>query len=206
MIQFWHKAIMWFTRAVYTVCLMFTHVFCDRLTLWMPSSLTHTLRKSLLKALLSVKAKKRMVLSCRRWAISSRIRHASSVTHSLLSPDSDETYTHTNTIDRMFRNSSKPKCVRVWRQDSLRHLFDDILQVVRLQNDGFQHAGFTGHQSLIQCGRVTSQRVSQITGGPPFLQDVFKIISLLQHWMPWLDENTLTFIIFLSMFCSGMWW
>lgn len=62
------------------------------LTLWMPSSLTQTCWKRVLKALLRAKAKKRTVLIWSRWAISSRMTEASSWMMSGASPDSCDTW------------------------------------------------------------------------------------------------------------------
>lgn len=61
------------------------------LTLWRPSSLIQMLRNKVLKTLERVKAKKRTVLSCKRWAISSKMAAASPVTSSDVTPFSLET-------------------------------------------------------------------------------------------------------------------
>lgn len=66
------------TRYVSSFCLFAS--LPRTLTLWTPSSLTQTLLNSALKTLLRVKAKKRTVLSCRRWAISSKMAAASAWT------------------------------------------------------------------------------------------------------------------------------
>lgn len=61
------------------------------LTLWMPSSLTQTLLNMVLKTLQSARAKKRTVLSCILWAISSKMTPASSWSSSEALPVSWET-------------------------------------------------------------------------------------------------------------------
>lgn len=61
------------------------------LTLWMPSSLTQTLLNRVLKTLQSARAKKRTVLSCILWAISSKMAPASSWSSSGALPVSWET-------------------------------------------------------------------------------------------------------------------
>lgn len=61
------------------------------LTLWMPSSLTQTLLNMVLKTLQSARAKKRTVLSCILWAISSKMAPASSWSSSEALPVSWET-------------------------------------------------------------------------------------------------------------------
>lgn len=61
------------------------------LTLWRPSSLMQTLLNRVLKTLQSAKAKKRTVLSCILWAISSKMAPASSWSSSAALPVSWET-------------------------------------------------------------------------------------------------------------------
>lgn len=79
---------------IYTISVWQVWLCSCVLTLWMPSSLTQMLLNKVLKILLSTKAKKRMVLSCREWAISSKMAVASSRTSSAVLPISCETYTN----------------------------------------------------------------------------------------------------------------
>lgn len=61
------------------------------------------------------------------------------------------------------------------------YLADDVSQGLGLQNQVFQHAGFTRHQVPIHGRRVALEGVSQITGAPPLLQDVLEIIPFLRE-------------------------
>lgn len=157
----------------------------------MPSSLTQMLLNKVLKILLSVKAKKRTVLSCRRWAISSKMADASSWTSSVALPVSLETFTVQNEIlqhtvhakrisDRYHQNTVR---------QTLTYLIDDVVNMIRLKHHALQHAGFTGSHSSVKNRSVTSESISQVTGVPPLLQHVLKVISFLQHWVSMLFKG-----------------
>lgn len=83
---------------VFDRCLRVRRLF---LTLWIPSSLTQTLLNRDLKTLLSARAKKRTVLSCSLWAISSKMAPASSCTSSAAFPVSWDTYTIMSLINQV---------------------------------------------------------------------------------------------------------
>lgn len=55
------------------------------------------------------------------------------------------------------------------------------MQLIRLQHHGFEVSSFAGSQSFIESWSVTPEGVSQVAGVPPLLQDVLKVVSLLQH-------------------------
>lgn len=63
---------------------------------------------------------------------------------------------------------------------TLVYLLDDISQGLRLQDQVFQHAGFTRHQVPIHSRCVALESVSQITGVPSLLKNVLEIISFLR--------------------------
>lgn len=61
------------------------------------------------------------------------------------------------------------------------YLTDDIMDLIRLEDNALQHAGFAGLDSFVQNWSVTSKGISQVTGMPSLFQDVLKIISFLKH-------------------------
>lgn len=67
----------------------------------------------------------------------------------------------------------------VWRV----YLLDGVSQGLGLQDEGFQHAGLTGHQVPIHSRGVALEGVSQVTGVPSLLENVLEIVPFLGDWI-----------------------
>ena len=138
------------TRVGQIFCILHRVVFCLQdmrwvgvaggLTLWMPSSLTRTLWKRVLKALLRVKAKKRIVLTWSLWAISSRMATASSWRMSGASPASFDTCKQTSLL--RFHSFS----FYLFNQDS--HSASVVVKLLDLDPQGRWFDPWCGHDKI----------------------------------------------------------
>lgn len=72
-----------------------------------------------------------------------------------------------------------PRASSTSARGSPAYLSDDMVHLVRLENDALQGAGFARFHSFVQNWRVTPEGISQVTGMPPLFQNVLKIIPFL---------------------------
>lgn len=70
------------------------------------------------------------------------------------------------------------------------YLMDDIVNGIRVQRGALERVRRARRQAFIEDGHEALGGKSEVAGDPAFLQHVFEVISLFQHWISALQNRT----------------